>query len=188
VLAALIHPFFMAGLGYTLFELPTPWANVVMQNALPIFATSLLSGYASTIALDVIGLRRRGLLRHAWVLILTPLHWLLLSVAAWRAMFQLIYDPQCWEKTEHGLAKTSRITPSRFRSDRRRSDESRQKLLDDPTLDRSPTSPSAQTRLRAPIAPIKIMATARGRLGEFGGLVPHPSGTPVFRRDHAPGR
>lgn len=186
VLAALIHPFFMAGLGYMLFELPTPWANMVIQNALPIFATSLLSGYASTIALDVIGLRRRGLLAHAWVLILTPLHWLLLSVAAWRAMFQLIYDPQCWEKTEHGLAKTSRMTPYRSRSDRRRFDQPRQRLFNDQTVvDRSRTFPSEQMRLRAPIAPMKIMATARGRLEEFGGLEPDPGGKPVFRRDHA---
>ncbi len=62
VLAALIHPLFMAGLGYMLFALPTPWAHAVMDNAAPIFATSLLSGYASTIVLDLIGLRRRGLL------------------------------------------------------------------------------------------------------------------------------
>ena len=113
VIAALIHPLFMAGLVYTLYALPTPWANVVMQNAAPIFATSLLSGYASTILLDLIGLRRRRLLRHAWVLLLTPLHWLLLSLAAWRALFQLISDPQHWEKTEHGLAKTSRIGTDR---------------------------------------------------------------------------
>jgi len=43
------------------------------------------------------------------VLLLTPLYWFLLSVAAWRALFQLLYDPQGWEKTEHGLARTSRL-------------------------------------------------------------------------------
>ena len=62
VLAALIHPLFMAGLGYTLCALPTPWASAIMDHAAPIFATSLFSGYASTIVLDLIGLRRRGLL------------------------------------------------------------------------------------------------------------------------------
>jgi len=67
----------MTGLGVTLYALPTPWANTVMENAAPIFATSLLSGYASTIVLDLIGLRRRRLLGNAWVLVLTPLHWLL---------------------------------------------------------------------------------------------------------------
>jgi cellulose synthase/poly-beta-1,6-N-acetylglucosamine synthase-like glycosyltransferase len=110
ILAALIHPLFMAGLGVTLYALPMPWANTVLENAAPIFATSLVAGYASTIVLDVIGLARRGLLGTAWVLLLTPLHWMLLSVAAWRALFQLIYAPQDWEKTEHGMATTSRVT------------------------------------------------------------------------------
>jgi hypothetical protein len=35
------------------------------------------------------------------------MHWLLLSIAAWRALFQLLLDPYRWEKTEHGLARTS---------------------------------------------------------------------------------
>jgi hypothetical protein len=45
----------------------------------------------------------------AWVLLLTPLHWLLLSLAAWRALCQLIVAPYRWEKTEHGLARSSRL-------------------------------------------------------------------------------
>ncbi len=168
VLAALIHPLFMAGLGVTVYALPTPWANTVMENAAPIFATSLLSGYASTIVLDVIGLRRRGLLGNAWVLILTPLHWLLLSVAAWRALFQLIYDPQRWEKTEHGRATTSRVAGShRLRPQRRRSPEqSRQLPANEPragmTVGRAHSPPIAQIGPGMPIAPMKIMETACG--------------------------
>ncbi len=167
VLAALIHPLFMAGLGFTLYALPTAWANTVMENAAPIFVTSLLSGYTSTIMLDVIGLRRRGLLAQAWVLILTPLHWLLLSLAAWRALFQLIYDPQCWEKTEHGVARTSRAAGShRLRSQLRQSPEtSRQRPVNEPRkelpVDRR-RPPTAQIGPGVPIAPIKIMQTARG--------------------------
>ena len=42
-------------------------------------------------------------------LLLMPLYWLLLSLAAWRALFQLLRDPYRWEKTEHGLARTSRL-------------------------------------------------------------------------------
>jgi hypothetical protein len=67
--------------------------------------------------LDFVGLRRRGLLAQSWVLVLTPLHWLLLSLAAWRAVFQLMYDPQRWEKTEHGLARTSRLQAKLSSSD-----------------------------------------------------------------------
>jgi len=151
VLAALIHPLFMAGLCYTLFALPTPWAHTVMENAAPIFAASLLSGYGSTIVLDVIGLRRRRLLGHAWVLILTPLHWLLLSLAAWRALFQLLDDPQRWEKTEHGLAKTSRMAGLRIAKARRRQD-----LHQDPHQELR-TRPLAAI---APVGPMRIIENA----------------------------
>jgi hypothetical protein len=62
------------------------------------------------IGIAVIGLRRRRLLSCAWVLLLMPLYWLMLSLAAWRAVIQLIRDPYRWEKTEHGLARTSRLS------------------------------------------------------------------------------
>jgi glycosyltransferase XagB len=108
VLAALVHPLFMVGLGYSLLAAP-PLQILGNIATGPLFAATLLGGYAVNIAIDLIGLRRRGLLVHAWALILTPLYWLLLSLAAWRALYQLLYEPQRWEKTEHGLAKTSRL-------------------------------------------------------------------------------
>ncbi|MGH7248649.1 MAG: hypothetical protein ACREH9_11140, partial [Pseudomonadota bacterium] len=108
VLSALVHPFFMAALCYALIARSPPQAMETMGQAAPTFAATLLAGYASTIVLDLVGLRRRRLLAHAWVLVLTPLHWILLSIAAWRALLQLLYDPQRWEKTEHGLARNSR--------------------------------------------------------------------------------
>jgi glycosyltransferase XagB len=115
VLAALIHPVFMAGLCYALIAEPPFKALAAMGQDAPVFVAALAAGYASTIALDLVGLQRRGLMSYAWVLVLTPAHWLLLSLAAWRALFQLLYDPQRWEKTEHGLAKNSRIGGSKKR-------------------------------------------------------------------------
>lgn len=114
VLSALVHPFAMAMLGYLLIARP-PWAPAgVMLHGLPVLVLALLfAGYASTIALDVVGLRRRRLLAHAWVFIWTPLHWFLLSFAAWRALLQLAFDAQRWEKTEHGLARNSRRVTGR---------------------------------------------------------------------------
>jgi cellulose synthase/poly-beta-1,6-N-acetylglucosamine synthase-like glycosyltransferase/glycosyltransferase involved in cell wall biosynthesis len=35
--------------------------------------------------------------------LLTPFYWLFMSLAAWRAVFQIIVKPHYWEKTEHGL-------------------------------------------------------------------------------------
>jgi cellulose synthase/poly-beta-1,6-N-acetylglucosamine synthase-like glycosyltransferase len=108
VLAALVHPIFAAALGYSLLA-GMPLTTVTSFNSWPIFAATFLCGYASTIPLDLIGLKRRRLLGHGWILALTPFYWFLLSLAAWRALIQLICDPQRWEKTEHGLARTSRL-------------------------------------------------------------------------------
>jgi hypothetical protein len=65
-------------------------------------------GYAMSVVLAFAGLARRRLLWAAWSLPLMGLHWALLSIAAWRALIQYLRDPFRWEKTEHGLARTSR--------------------------------------------------------------------------------
>jgi hypothetical protein len=41
---------------------------------------------------------RRGFWR---VLLFMPVYWLMMSVAAWRALWQLYRDPHHWEKTPH---------------------------------------------------------------------------------------
>ena len=109
VFAALIHPLFMAALCYYLVAQPPLEAISAMGHEATVFFVTLLAGYASTVALDLVGLQRRRLLAHGWVLLLTPLYWFLLSLAAWRALFQLLFAPQLWEKTDHGLAKSSRL-------------------------------------------------------------------------------
>lgn len=116
VLAALVHPLFALALGYSLIA-GQALATVAGLGSWPIFAATFLCGYASTIPLDLIGLQRRKLLRHGWVLALTPFYWLLLSLAAWRALVQIVHDPQRWEKTEHGLAKTSRLSEAETLTD-----------------------------------------------------------------------
>jgi cellulose synthase/poly-beta-1,6-N-acetylglucosamine synthase-like glycosyltransferase len=110
-LAALVHPLFIAALVYsTLRGLPM-WRpdsdGAVILTAL--YATNIIIGYLTSAFLGWLGLVRRGLKPTAWVLLLTPVHWLLLSCAAWRALYQLAVAPYAWEKTEHGLAKSSRL-------------------------------------------------------------------------------
>ncbi len=39
---------------------------------------------------------------------LMPLYYVLVSVAAWRALVELVHRPFRWNKTDHGLARTSR--------------------------------------------------------------------------------
>ena len=81
-----------------------------------LYMSAATLGYLVSIGLGWVGLARRGLNRNAWVLLLTPVHWLLLSIAAWRALYQLIVAPYAWEKTTHGLARHSRLNDELTRS------------------------------------------------------------------------
>lgn len=65
-------------------------------------AAPLVAGYALGIGLGAVAVlargRRSGLVAHA---ALTPVYWLLISFAAYRAVLQLIDAPHLWEKTRH---------------------------------------------------------------------------------------
>lgn len=110
VLSALVHPLFLAGLVYSMLS---GGGRIIHGESLPVamlaalYGATALIGYAGSAFLGWLGLIRRGLPGAVWVLLLTPLHWLLLSLAAWRAVYQFIAAPYAWEKTEHGLARTS---------------------------------------------------------------------------------
>jgi len=45
-----------------------------------------------------------------WML-LSPLYWILMSVAAWKGLLQLIVNPHYWEKTRHGFEKEIALAP-----------------------------------------------------------------------------
>lgn len=50
--------------------------------------------------------RRKYFTLIPWCIIL-PLYWLLQAVATYRALYQLIFDPHTWEKTEHGITQVN---------------------------------------------------------------------------------
>jgi len=106
VLAALIHVPFAAHLGWR--AATVSWDDPVSLILLGFEIAALLSGYVISGVLGLYGLSRRRLLGWGWVLLSMPIYWLLLSLAAWRALLQYLHDPYGWEKTEHGLARTSR--------------------------------------------------------------------------------
>jgi cellulose synthase/poly-beta-1,6-N-acetylglucosamine synthase-like glycosyltransferase len=47
-----------------------------------------------------------------WAALLAPLYWLLQSVAALKALYQLVFRPFFWEKTVHGLTDPTASTPT----------------------------------------------------------------------------
>jgi cellulose synthase/poly-beta-1,6-N-acetylglucosamine synthase-like glycosyltransferase len=62
-----------------------------------------IAGNGVMIALNVLAVTRRKIYRLALWALIAPFYWLLLSLAAWRALFQLVHKPFYWEKTPHGL-------------------------------------------------------------------------------------
>lgn len=92
-------------LGFTIFtyvgvrfiglQLPTGllglgWATMLFGNAMMILVSGLVSW------------RRYGA-RVAVFAVLNPAYWVLHSIAAWRAAYQMARTPHVWEKTPHGL-------------------------------------------------------------------------------------
>jgi len=74
----------------------------------PIFfisAFNLIIGNFVFVYLNVISTFRRGYYELGKYALLSPLYWVLMSFAAWRALWQLISKPFYWEKTTHGLAE-----------------------------------------------------------------------------------
>ncbi|WEX09081.1 glycosyltransferase [Chelativorans sp. AA-79] len=64
-------------------------------------ATNVIFGHGAFLALGwrtMPKTEQRGFWRHV---LLVPLYWLLLSAAAWRALWQLYRCPHAWEKTPH---------------------------------------------------------------------------------------
>lgn len=62
-----------------------------------------------------LGMVKRGLTSLAPWLAMLPVYWLLLSIAAWWALIDLLANPYYWAKTSHGHARSSRRgRPTKF--------------------------------------------------------------------------
>jgi glycosyltransferase XagB len=105
VLTALAYPILVIELAaYLLTNVTGGASGLFFTGSLaPLHIATITAGFASTVLIGLMGLARRGRLRSGWVLALTPFYWACLSIAAWRALWQLWRDPYRWEKTEHGL-------------------------------------------------------------------------------------
>lgn len=115
MLSALVHPWFY---GLVAFELTLGMLFERPQSLLGHFLWSaawfdLIVGYVAAMALAFITTRARGygaLLRHVPLM---PVYWLLISGAAYRALWQFWTAPFKWEKTEHGLTRSAAIPAAR---------------------------------------------------------------------------
>ncbi len=74
----------------------------------------LVAGYLSAIFAAGLALGGRGSRGRALTLLTMPLYWLLISAAAWLALWQLVRAPFHWNKTEHGISRQRRLATARL--------------------------------------------------------------------------
>ena len=106
VLSALVHPLFYVLLAWQAAsgEILAPAETTAGAMLWAIAGINLVAGYVTSIAVGAMSTWRRGRPSLALSALFMPLCWLLVSAAAYRALYQLATDPYLWEKTEHGQA------------------------------------------------------------------------------------
>lgn len=104
-LSSLVHPLFYAVAGIALAKRGVPGdfsdgAGLALFNILV-----LVSGYSLSIAAGMAAVSARGLLPLLGQTLMMPAYWLLISGAAYKALWQFVTRPFHWEKTEHGISR-----------------------------------------------------------------------------------
>lgn len=118
IAAALAFPIVPYLFARGIAELVVGDSNWPLSMLRPLHLASFFAAIVVTMGILLLGLARRKRLREARVLLWMPLYWAGLSMAAWRALRQLIFEPTHWEKTEHGVSRARR-SRSRAPSPRR---------------------------------------------------------------------
>ncbi|WP_158412825.1 glycosyltransferase [Hyphomicrobium nitrativorans] len=103
VLSALVHPWLYVAIAadaaYGPFDV---LGDDVLSRIIKIVTVAnLVLGYVSGVVLGIVAMRGRGRQRLAAWALLMPAYWLLISLAAYRALLQLATSPYRWEKTQH---------------------------------------------------------------------------------------
>ncbi|MDX3978076.1 glycosyltransferase family 2 protein [Shinella sp.] len=109
ILSSLAHPLIIAYIGMITWSLFFQSAYTVGPFELTMFAIDMVNifgSYAIFVALGRGGMTPGERAAVGWRWVLTPLYWLFLSFAAWRAVRELCNDPFFWNKTTHRPAQT----------------------------------------------------------------------------------
>lgn len=102
VISALVHPIFLSSIVYVLGK--AVWTGSIAGSSSVLAAlglASILCGYGAFILLGLATMMPAEKTRPIRFVIFTPLHWLLLSAAAWVALWDIYRRPHHWSKTPH---------------------------------------------------------------------------------------
>jgi hypothetical protein len=109
-----------------------PLAFIVMVAALSPYSllgledfVLALFGYSVAMFAALTACALSNSLSHARAAFTMPLYWPLATIAAWRALFDLIFRPHHWSKTAHGVSEHRHAPAARAVAVNQRSDFSR---------------------------------------------------------------
>lgn len=113
VVSALAHPFLLLtgvalAIDFALERPSTGWKSTLLA----IDMVSVAGGYLSFLLLGWQVLKLREKLGFWKIVLFTPVYWMMLSWAAWRAVWQLWRTPFLWEKTPHRPLRAGTPVPS----------------------------------------------------------------------------
>jgi cellulose synthase/poly-beta-1,6-N-acetylglucosamine synthase-like glycosyltransferase len=105
VLAGLLNPIFWAIYLAWLATAATGFDPVFPQSLLFLSLFNLIAGNGAFMYLSMLAPIRRGWLGLVPYSLTAFGYWVLISIAAYRGLWQLLRDPHYWEKTQHGLSR-----------------------------------------------------------------------------------
>jgi cellulose synthase/poly-beta-1,6-N-acetylglucosamine synthase-like glycosyltransferase len=116
LISALLHPMILAFLGYGVFilisktvvEIPAATLFLMLVDTANVFGS-----YATFLALGVGSMIETERRKVGWRWAAVPLHWLMNSYAAWRAVNELRTNPFFWKKTPHQPVRQADKTDNR---------------------------------------------------------------------------
>ncbi|MBQ9432206.1 MAG: glycosyltransferase [Kiritimatiellae bacterium] len=105
--SVLVNPFFWTmALGWFIFR-PEGVDRLFPGPVFAAGAFCLFVGNFVFVYINLLGCCKRKRDDLMWASLLTPVYWMMMSYSGWRAFIQFFRAPFVWEKTQHGLAKTT---------------------------------------------------------------------------------
>lgn len=123
VASAILHPLIWLFLILDSWPGLTPWPDLLPAWFVWLDAGLLLAGYGGMTIIGIAAVLRRRYFALVPATLTFGAYWLLISLAAYKALYQLLAHPFYWEKTEHNLTRfpaVQRCLPARRQIWRRR--------------------------------------------------------------------
>ncbi len=105
IISALLPPFLYGMFFFWLITGSSALDDIFPPAVLYISLINMLIGNGFFIYITGLGAFKRQNYKLIPYAITVPLYWLMMSIAAYKALWQLIYKPFYWEKTVHGISR-----------------------------------------------------------------------------------